>query len=271
MKIYKNNKVKHWSPCFDDLKSFDILDIKDISLRYDKAYEFIRNADYDDYRLQYGAMRWADPIKDNASMIVKRHSNDFKNSKFIYIELPYQLFEDYFNTWLYRNPDHGPTPKPWSEIEKHIDKNEEWGKEIEAFKHGFVDEKGKWNGKTVREYEDVTSYGIWLTYLLYGLGTPVFNNGNYFPKRNSHRMAFCYKNKSDVPFFYPIQDNSNFNLEFIPFSLNPEVSGYDHEDFKPGAELEYYFKDIKKAEVSIENKEITFYNKDNNSIAKYIK
>jgi len=270
MKIYKNNKVKYWTPCFDDLKSFDILDIKDISLRYDKAYECIRdeyetveeNLDYD-YRLQYGAMKWANPVVDNASNIVKRHFNDFTNSKFIYIELPYQLFEDYFNTWLYRNPDNGPTTTPWSKIEKYIDKNEEWGKEIKAFKHN--------NGKTVREHEDVTSYGIWLTYLIYGLGTPVFNNGSYFPKRNSHRMAFCYKNKSDVPFFYEVQDDSNFNLEFVPFSLNPEIGGYDHENFKPDAELDYYFKDIKKAEVDIRNKTITFYNKDNNSIAKYIK
>ena len=183
--------------------------------------------------------------------------------KFIYIELPYQLFEDYFNTWLYRNQGHGPTNTPWSEIEDHINNNKEWGKEFEAFNHD--------NGKTVRVYEDITSYGVWLTFLLYGLGTPVFNNASYFPKRNSHRMAYCYKNKSDVSLFLQLQNNNKFDLEFIPFSLNPEISGYDYTNFKPGVELEYYFKDIKKAEIDIENKEITFYNKDNNSIAKYIK
>lgn len=263
MKIYNNNKVKYWSSAFDDLKSFDILDIKDISLRYDKAYEHIRNVDYD-YRLQYGSMAWADPLVDNASNIVRKHSNNFEDEKFIYIELPYQLFEDYFNTWLYRNPENGPTNVHWSKIEEYIDKNQEWGKEIQAFKHD--------NSKTVREHNDAASYGIWLTFLLYGLGTPVFNNANYFPKRNTHRMAFSYKNKSDVPILFQLQNNNDkFNLEFIPFSLNPEISGYNYEDFKPGAEIEYYFKDIKKAEVDIKNKEITFYNKDNNSIAKYIK
>ena len=56
MKIYKNNKVKYWTPFFNDLKSFDILDIRDISLRYNKAFKFIRNIDYDP-RLQYGAMK----------------------------------------------------------------------------------------------------------------------------------------------------------------------------------------------------------------------
>jgi len=184
-------------------------------------------------------------------------------SKFVYIELPYQLFEDYFNTWLYRNQGHGPTNTPWSEIEDHINNNKEWGKEIEAFNHD--------SNIIVREYEDITSYGVWLTFLLYGLGTPVFNNASYFPKRNTHRMAFCYKNKSDVPIFFQLQnDNDKFNLEFVPFSLNPKVSGYDFTKFKADAEIKYTFKDIRKAQVDIENKEVIFYDKDNTNIAKYV-
>lgn len=261
MKIYKNNKVKYWTPFFNDLKSFDILDIRDISLRYNKAFKFIRNIDYDP-RLQYGAMKWT-THEDNSSNVVERHFNKFKDQKFIYIELPYQLFEDYFNTWLYRNQGHGPTNTPWSEIEDHINNNKEWGKEIEAFNHD--------SNIIVREYEDITSYGVWLTFLLYGLGTPVFNNANYFPKRNTHRMAFCYKNKSDVPIFFQLQnDNDKFNLEFVPFSLNPKVSGYDFTKFKADAEIKYTFKDIRKAQVDIENKEVIFYDKDNTNIAKYV-
>ena len=261
MKIYKNNKVKYWTPFFNDLKSFDILDIRDISLRYNKAFKFIRNIDYDP-RLQYGAMKWT-THEDNSSNVVERHFNTFNNDKFVYIELPYQLFEDYFNTWLYRNQGHGPTNTPWSEIEDHINNNKEWGKEIEAFNHD--------SNIIVREYEDITSYGVWLTFLLYGLGTPVFNNANYFPKRNTHRMAFCYKNKSDVPIFFQLQnDNDKFNLEFVPFSLNPKVSGYDFTKFKADAEIKYTFKDIRKAQVDIENKEVIFYDKDNTNIAKYV-
>ena len=261
MKIYKNNKVKYWTPFFNDLKSFDILDIRDISLRYNKAFKFIRNIDYDP-RLQYGAMKWT-THEDNSSNVVERHFNTFNNDKFVYVELPYQLFEDYFNTWLYRKPNHGPTNTPWSEIEEHINNNKQWGKVIEAFNHD--------SNIIVREYEDITSYGVWLTFLLYGLGTPVFNNANYFPKRNTHRMAFCYKNKSDVPIFFQLQnDNDKFNLEFVPFSLNPKVSGYDFTKFKADAEIKYTFKDIRKAQVDIENKEVIFYDKDNTNIAKYV-
>ena len=65
-------------------------------------------------------------------------------------------------------------------------------------------------------------------------------------------------------------DNDKFNLEFVPFSLNPKVSGYDFTKFKADAEIKYTFKDIRKAQVDIENKEVIFYDKDNTNIAKYV-
>ena len=253
MKVYKNNTVKYWTNAFKKLSSFDIVNIEDIYKMYLSAYNFFKDQTFD-YRLNNGAMEWI-YTSDSSLKIVERHSKKFPKSKFLYLELPYQLYEDYFINWLNRIGN--PVSTDWKIIEEYINKNVVWNPDP--------------NDPTVGIYEGASSYGSYLCHKLYGVGTPAFNNGTYFPKRNTHRMAFTYKIKSDVPVFLAAESSKKFKIEIVPFTFNPTVDGYNYKEFKPDADIRYYFKDFKNAEIDLQNKKIKFIDKDNNIIAQYIK
>ena len=253
MKVYKNNTVKYWTDDFKKLSSFDIVSIEDMYKMYLSAYNFFKKQKFD-YRLNNGAMEWI-YTPDSSLKIVERHSKDFPKSKFLYLEIPYQLYEDYFINWFNRIDN--PVRIDWKTIEEYIDKEVLWDPDP-------ID-------PTIGEYVEACSYGCYLSHKLYGVGTPAFNNGTYFPKRNTHRMAYTYKIKSDVPVFLSAESTEKFKIEIAPFTFNPAVDGYNHNKLKPDADIRYYFKDFKNAEIDIQNKKINFLDKDNKVIAQYIK
>ena len=193
MKIYENKGTRHYTPIFNDLKSFDIIDVSEL---------LERDENIDKYEYNFPTM----PKKLRQNKQIPEFGK-----KAIYIELPYEFINEWLESWTndvcmldeqnepcrcYRcNYNH--RHKTWKYVKSKIQSNEKW-------------ESGD-------AFEFPGSYDNYITFLEKGIGRPIYQHNNYWPKMGTHRLAFTAITKSDVPVFFRYEDGDNIIHGYNPF------------------------------------------------------
>lgn len=199
--------MRFWGSTWNDLKPFDIVDIDEIVERYIQSYTDIANTTFDaedEVVVNWLNNSWlGSPHKDIGPHIQQNFSSVYPTAKFVYVELPYKFYKEFMTDWLYgssqQHIDDGSI-YPLRDIKKHIQSDTRWG---------TVNDTG------------CCSYSNYRTFKKYGIAHPVFNNSFLYPKRNTHRTAFCAYTDSDIPAFL-LCSNRN-GIEFNRFRILPNI------------------------------------------------
>ena len=185
---YKNTEVKYWTESWKNIESFDILSAKQVYNLYHNTYVELSNYVFAyTYDLKKFINQWNHLGNGGVVDIAKRHMENFPDSKFVYLEIPYKLYQDYMTDWLEDEFD-----IPLGTIKQHISNGESW------------------------EYKNTPqafSYLNYITFKKYGVANPIFNNGLEYPKRSTHITAFTSQIKSDVPILLQIDDDLKFKIK----------------------------------------------------------
>lgn len=238
MKIYEQSGVKFWSDNFSDLKSFDIINGKDLRKRFNATSKFIENFNNDVDNI----LGWN--VGEKVSLTTVNTKVKLKQN-YLYLELPFKFFNDYFEEWLGEvcsvndNFDGEKTSNcwcykcsplkkaksgftyysiPWTELKNKIKDGQDW--------------------KSNTQFDDI-SHGQFMLFKNYGIANPIFNFSKGWPKIGSHRMAFTSIVGSDVPFFFLLENDKEFVIKGMwPYFKNKK---YCHLRFKINDKLiEFY-------------------------------
>lgn len=242
MTVYKNTQVKYWGDTWKDLKPFDILSIDEIVNRFVQSYNNIGNLKVDEEEkvvTEWLNDSWLEsPNTDIGPHIQNNFRANQPNSKFVYVELPYEFYKEHMTDWLWGKTQHfindGST-QSLSEVKDCIDRGEQWGNPT---------------------FAGCCSYSNYMTFKKYGIAHPVFNNGFAYPKRNTHRTAFCSIIESDIPAFFLCSNTNGDVFKKFRVLANKEEKPY----FKEGY-LELVF--------NLEDKYIDFVYDGNRVVGKY--
>lgn len=188
MRIFKNNGVNFWGSTWKDLKPFSVLSIDDIVDRFIQSYNDIGNYKVDDSEqviVDWLNDSWLDsPNDDIGPHIQNKFKTNHPNSKFVYVELPNEFYKEYMTDWLWGKTEtfiHDQSTLPLSEVKECIREGKTWGED---------------------NFAGCCSYTNYKTFEKYGIAHPVFNNSFLYPKRNTHRTAFCSLTGTDIPAFF---------------------------------------------------------------------
>ena len=189
MKTYNQSSVNYQTDIFSDFQSFDVVNYSDILQLQKKLQEWVKN---------YNGTQ---PLSKMEEMIAYPPTTEKilnLGGDYLYLELPYEFFNDYLTAWTHDiclkpdifkcdcykciNLNHHNT---WKKIKKNILKGIKW----------------KTDGK------NVTSFAIFETFHS-GIIKPIYNfsDDSKWPKIGTHRIAYTSILKSDVPFFFKIND-----------------------------------------------------------------
>ena len=185
---YKNTEVKYWTESWKNIESFDILSAKQVYNLYHNTYVELSNYVFAyTYDLKKFINQWNHLEEGGVVDIAKRHMKNFPDSKFVYLEIPYKLYQDYMTDWLEDEFD-----IPLGTIKQHISNGESW------------------------EYKNTPqafSYLNYISFKKYGVANPIFNNGLEYPKRSTHITAFTSQIKSDVPILLQIDNDLKLKIK----------------------------------------------------------
>lgn len=225
MKTYENNSIKWWTNVWKDVKPFDVLTNQEVYQKYIDVVDSIDDfAIRLNWKLKKRISKWNNK-KDGSSVdIVKRQMNAKPGGKMIYLEIPYQFYEDYMTGWLDNNSKNQKVVS-LDELKGHIKNNTKW---------------------TLNGLNDGRSYHNYYTFKEFGVANPVYNNGVEYPKRSTHITAYCFLNKSDVPILFMLPEHSTKIFSTIP---NKE-------------ELPYFKDKYLTLDIDIKNKLVNFFLED---------
>ena len=194
MKLYENKGTRHYTSIFNDLKSFDIIDVSELLERDNKL----------------------DRCGLTIPIIPKKHRQNKQipefGKKVIYIEIPYEFINEWLESWTYdvclldiqdapcrcyvcRDCDGHRT---WKYVKSKIQNGEKWD-----------------SGSTSLDFQG--SYEYYITDLEKGIARPIYQHNNNWPKMGTHRLAFTAITKSDVPVFFPYEDGDKIINGYNPF------------------------------------------------------
>lgn len=246
--IYKNiirpPSKKYWTTAWKHLVPFEVLSSEEVYQNYYKTYEELKSFSHEKLIKVKGfsnitisdisefVSQWNNLNEGSVVDIAKRHWQEHPNDKFLYVEIPYQFFEDHMTDWLEDEFD-----IPLSRIKKFIKRGDIWSTAI---------------GNTGKTMPNAFSFLNYFTFYYYGVANPIFNNGVYYPKRSTHITAFTSIIKSDVPILLQI-DGESSKFKILPNKM----------------ELPYFNKSYLTMEVDIENKSIDFFLDDTKHIGVY--
>jgi len=186
--LYKNTEVKYWTESWKNIEPFDILSAKQVYNLYYNTYIELSNYLFAyTYDIKNFVSKWNGLHEGGVVDIAKRHMEKFPDSKFVYLEIPYQFYLDNMTDWLEDEFD-----IPLKKIKHYIKNDESW--EYESTPQAF-------------------SYLNYITFKKYGIANPVFNNGKQYPKRSTHITAFTAEIGSDVPILLQIDNDLKFRTE----------------------------------------------------------
>lgn len=209
MKTYNQSSVNYQTDIFSDFQSFDVINYIDI------------------LQLQKKLQEWAKNYNDTHSLLMKiPEMIDYPpttekilnfGGDYLYLELPYKFFNDYFTSWTHdvctrtvlfykdgtprcdcykcNNLNHHNT---WKKIKKNILKGIKW----------------KTYDKNATSFEMFNTFDS-------GIIKPIYNFSPQWPKIGTHRIAYTSILKSDVPFFFKINDKDVYT-GYLPFFRHEE-------------------------------------------------
>jgi hypothetical protein len=221
MNIYISNSVKYWSDNFRDLKSFDIVDDLNLKKRFFDTSKFIEGFNNSDVKNVAG---WNRGEKVSLSTVNRKVK---PGKKYLYLELPYEFFNHYFEEWLGEVCSVDDTfigektvncfcykCKPPVKAESgHTYYSLSWP-DIKS----RIENTGTFPNSKIRPWKtntplDDISYDQFKLFEKYGIANPIFNFSDTWPKIGSHRMAFTSIVESDVPIFFLLGNGNEFVIK----------------------------------------------------------
>ena len=193
MKIYENKGTRHYTPIFNDLKPFDVIEVSEL-LERDKKI--------DEYEYTF-------------NIVPKKHRQNKQipefGKKVIYIEIPYEFINEWLESWTNDVCMSGKQEKPCRCYRCNYNHRHKTWKYVKS----KIQNNEKWESGTSFEFPG--SYNDYVTYLEKGIARPIYQHNNDWPKMGTHRLALTAITKSYVPVFFPYEDGEKIINGHFPF------------------------------------------------------
>ena len=216
MKIYNHTGVNYMTDIFSDLKSFDVVGTDELLILHEKLAKIFPQSRWG---FSPGSFRMANGPA--GSVLVKgdihypqTYDTMMKlGGEYLYLELPHKFFDDYLIGWTHDicmiDTDNEKRENcdcykcinivgySWKEVKQNILTNKTW---------------------VAPSTLPAQSYYSFRTFDDFGIAKPIYNYSPHWPTFGTHRIVFCSVLKSDVPFFFRINDdNENVYRGMMPY------------------------------------------------------
>jgi hypothetical protein len=220
------SRVNYSTDAFNDLKSFDVVSIDEIVSRHNKIQKLL-NSNFNSSNIVN--KRIARKVETEGDRIFFER---YKGRKNLYLELPYEFFNEYLIGWgddictLGLDIEESPLKKYGDCFDCKI-KNNFLDSSTLHLSWKFIKQKILNNEKW--EHDDEfrpQTYELFESFKNYGLVRPIYNKSiNSWLINGTHRVAFCSILKSDVPFFLPLKSDSIENDRYVFTGAHPYFKG----------------------------------------------
>ena len=218
-------RVNYGTDAFNDLKSFDVISIDEIVSRHNKMLNSNLNSSK---VLSYPWYQGHIHTVSGFNTFTER----YKEIKNLYLELPYEFFNEYLIGWSDDICTLGldieePLLKKYGDcfdckIKNNFINSAELHLSWKLIKQKILNNE-KWEHNN--EFSPQT-YELFESFKNYGLLKPIYNKSpNSWLTNGTHRVAFCSILKSDIPFFLPFKSDSIEDGRYIYTGAHPYFKG----------------------------------------------